>query len=575
MTRSSIWFGPGDRPLFGMLHLPEHGTARAGVVLCSPLGREDLWAHSAYRLLAERLEEEGIAVLRFDYDGTGDSAGEQHDGSRVAAWSASTAQAMELMRSTGAPVVAAVGMRMGALLAALDAVRRPLDALVLWDPCWSGRSFLREQRALQALSVGGPEPTDGSVQTPGFRYDAETVADLQRLDLAGTEGPLAARLFVVTRPDRPPDARAGERLAGAGKLDTGSALGQQALLSVDGRFGSDAQRTIESIVAWLVGVAAEEPVRLEVAPLLAREEGAVVGAAAEQRRIVERPVRIGSAGLFGILTELEDAARAPVAVCFNTGKSRHVGPSRLWVDLARMWAARGIRTLRVDLSGLGDSDTHPGQRRDVYYPGEALRDIEEVAGFLAGCEASGLVFVGLCSGAYHAVLGALALGATGVCACNPVFTGRPIAHDLRPPGGAEAGPEPGAAPGPAPVAPSGMGTALRRRIAGLARRDAARAVLRALPDGAWWALDRLGLWSAPATYLETLVRAGSSVLVVVGAEEAVHLRRGGARRMRRLAAGGGLRFDVIEDLDHAMFGPHDRDRVLEIVYAHVVEQFAA
>ncbi len=156
VTATPIWFGAHDRPLFGMLHLPEGNVARAGVVLCPPLGREDLAVHSAYRALAERLAAERIAVLRFDYDGTGDSAGSQSDPARVAAWSRSTATAMDLVRATGAPVVGAVGMRMGATLAAIEAARAPMDALVLWDPCRTGRSFLRElQRAAFPERGGG------------------------------------------------------------------------------------------------------------------------------------------------------------------------------------------------------------------------------------------------------------------------------------------------------------------------------------------------------------------------------------------------------------------------------------
>ena len=202
MTGRPIWFGPDERPLFGMLHVPEGSTARAGVVLCSPLGREDLFFHSAYRSLAERLERHGIAALRFDYDGTGDSAGVQRDPGRVAAWSASTQAAVELMRSAGSPVVAAVGMRVGATLAAFDATRAPLDALVLWDPCRSGRTFLREQSALQAVGAGSGDSADGSVQTPGFRYDRDTVADLSGLDLTATSGPMADQILVLVRPDR-------------------------------------------------------------------------------------------------------------------------------------------------------------------------------------------------------------------------------------------------------------------------------------------------------------------------------------------------------------------------------------
>ena len=90
MTASSTWFGPEDRPLAGWLHLPEAGTARAGIVLCPSLGVEALVAQPAYLRLARHLEAMGFAVLRFDYSATGDSARRRasplEDIRRVEAW---------------------------------------------------------------------------------------------------------------------------------------------------------------------------------------------------------------------------------------------------------------------------------------------------------------------------------------------------------------------------------------------------------------------------------------------------------------------------------------------------------
>src|SRR4051812_34449398 len=81
------WFGPAERPLFGWYHAPALATARAcGVVLCNPFGYEMMCSHRAYRHLAERLATAGFPVLRFDYDGTGDSAGDGEDPERVESW---------------------------------------------------------------------------------------------------------------------------------------------------------------------------------------------------------------------------------------------------------------------------------------------------------------------------------------------------------------------------------------------------------------------------------------------------------------------------------------------------------
>ncbi len=557
MTGMPVWFGPTERPLFGMVHVPEGNAARAGVVLCSPLGREDLHVHSTYRALAERLAASGIAVLRFDYDGTGDSAGFQDDPARVAAWSTSTRVALDLMRAMGVPVVAAVGMRMGATVAAVEATRGPLDALVLWDPCRSGRAFLREQRALHALSVGGEDPGDGSVQTPGFRYDPQTATDLGSLDITRTDGPMADRICLLIRPDQPLDAKLHARLEKAGRVDLGPATGQHDLLNVDGQQVVVPEETVEYVANWLSTVAGEA-VPLDLTPLDLNPASAVVGRDRRARRIVERPVRIGSADLFGIVTEIEGEAFQATVVCLNVAKERRIGPSRLWVDLARHWAGCGLRTLRVDLSGLGDSGRHPGQSSGVVYPVEALADIEEVARAMSPDDPSRVVLVGLCSGAHHAVEGGLALAAQGVCAVNPVFFTRQVplvTTDVS-----------------APPRPSRT-FAIRRWGHRMAGRPLPKAVLGALPEGVWSLINRVGVRHSPVDALERLVDAGTDVLIVGGADESLRIRRGADRVLRELVSSHRLRFEIIDDLEHSLLGAEDRPRVGEILSLHVSEHF--
>src|SRR6187402_2642822 len=63
---------------FGWLHEGVPSAAR-GVVLCQPFGREAMWVHKGWRVLAENLAAAGSPTLRFDYAGTGDSAGESED----------------------------------------------------------------------------------------------------------------------------------------------------------------------------------------------------------------------------------------------------------------------------------------------------------------------------------------------------------------------------------------------------------------------------------------------------------------------------------------------------------------
>ena len=135
-------------------------------------------------------------------------------------------RAVRLVRQAGAARVVVVGMRVGATIAVGELARAGgADGLVLWDPCASGRSYLREQQALGLFSLGGAASDDGSVEVPGIVYRAETVGELSALSIADTEGPLAARVLVLVRPDRPANKAMRQRLE-MDHVEWGEAVGQ-------------------------------------------------------------------------------------------------------------------------------------------------------------------------------------------------------------------------------------------------------------------------------------------------------------------------------------------------------------
>ena len=141
------YFGLPSRRMFGIHHAP--GAARRtdrAVLLVSPFGHEALRIHRFYRLLAERLSRQGVAVLRFDAYGTGDSAGDDDDVD-LQGWSGDILQAhRELARLSGATRIRWLGSRLGANAAMLAAASDPapayLDQVVAWDPIPDGRAYL-------------------------------------------------------------------------------------------------------------------------------------------------------------------------------------------------------------------------------------------------------------------------------------------------------------------------------------------------------------------------------------------------------------------------------------------------
>jgi uncharacterized protein len=72
---------PGEVELEGMLHWPEGGQPRGGVVVCHPHPRYGGNLHNAVSTaLAREATAQGLAALRFNFRGTGESEGEHGEG---------------------------------------------------------------------------------------------------------------------------------------------------------------------------------------------------------------------------------------------------------------------------------------------------------------------------------------------------------------------------------------------------------------------------------------------------------------------------------------------------------------
>jgi len=493
---SHVWFGSAERPLHGWVSVPAGGLARGGVVLCPPMGEEGRASHRTFR----RLAEEGLVALRFDYDGTGDSAGAQDDPDRVAAWLASVEAARTFVAGLGVGEVSAVGMRLGATLAGCQAVAAaPFDSLVLWDPCLSGRTFLREGQALYAFSEGiaNEPPADGMTHTPGFQYDAATARAMRGLDLGklSRDQPLARRVLLLGREDRPvADAIAARVAADPAEATVEPALDQDRLLDLLPSDNFVPERTLLRIVEWL-GEGAGDLRPVDAAP--AEGEAVVPSGGPGSASVREHVVRLGPAGVLGIATEPLQAPATggprPWVVLVNVAAEHHIGPGRKWVEWARAWAAMGYRCIRLDQSGIGDSPTRPRELEDQPFAPEWIDDMREVVAAL-GADGSAVSMVGLCSGAYSACEAALwsPPGAVaGIMAINPRLT----------------------------LYPAARGTAVwtdRRRAARVPVRPVAWLARRwrNTAGGIWRIYRQVALWHAPTTVLPKVLRRGTTLRVI-------------------------------------------------------------
>jgi len=206
----AFFFGDPATQLFACHHPPSDGVSEYGVVLCYPMGHEYLRTHRLYRFLARRLAAAGFHVLRFDYFGTGDSAGEFEE-ARLAQWVGDAAAAMaELRRRFLVRHVYAAGLRLGAAVAWLAGVEHSgLDGLALWDPVSSGPEYLddiiaheNERRQASAhREAGGDRGGRGPQEIVGYPMTDAMYGDLSALDLFGLSRVPASRAFLVDSSD--------------------------------------------------------------------------------------------------------------------------------------------------------------------------------------------------------------------------------------------------------------------------------------------------------------------------------------------------------------------------------------
>ncbi|MFZ0872599.1 MAG: hypothetical protein WAM90_17940, partial [Rhodanobacter sp.] len=69
-----LWLGSPGRRLFATWYASP-SAPRATVVICPPFFHEQFLSSRLFSLVAARLAQAGIACLRVDYYGTGDSEG--------------------------------------------------------------------------------------------------------------------------------------------------------------------------------------------------------------------------------------------------------------------------------------------------------------------------------------------------------------------------------------------------------------------------------------------------------------------------------------------------------------------
>jgi alpha-beta hydrolase superfamily lysophospholipase len=628
-----LYFGPRGGRCFGFIHLPSGRdvarTRATGVVIVDAVGYETLSAHRSLRHLAERLARAGFPVLRYDHAGEGDADGGARAEGRLRTWIDGVGAAMdELKARAGVAEVALFGLRLGGTLATVAAAERgDAASLVLFAPCSTGRAYVREIRAFRLIKQRDDgfevRPSRGAragdEEAAGFLLDAELVADLGKLSALTLPRAPAPRALVLGRDDIPSEGPLVKALTAAGvAVDHRETPGYAAMMQ-DAHAAVVPEALFEEVTAWLEAAhpamrpaLAEAPETSETSETSAppggngtrgtREraedaesttaEGPVLELADGAR---ERPLSFDEGRLFGILTEPAPPlvaatasgtrAAAPARTCViftNPGAVHRIGNNRMYVTLARAFAARGIAALRLDLGGLGDSLPAPGQRENNVYAPTVAADVQAAMRALKARGVERFILVGLCSGAFAAYHAALRGGPVAACVLlnpqsfywrdgdsltvTPAQVAGQAAHYQR-----------------ALFQRDSWAKVLRgevdlQKFAGIIARRA-----RGIASGKLAEIRRaVGLHAAPgegdvAVDLRAIVTSGVEVLIVFSAGDPgiAYLTMRAGRAIERLRARPGFEIGTIEGADHTFTPLWSQEALEDLLVPRLAARFGS
>lgn len=212
-----LFLGDVDKQIFGVYHEPQNIPYHdKGVLICPAIGFHYPLTHWALRRLASALATNGIPVLRFDFFGTGDSAGQMLACS-VDQWRKDIAQAaQELSDISGASKITLVGLQLGAMIAATASHHELVEKLILLDPPASGKAHIEhleyahsllEKQFSRIYQANSNYKSDQFRELVGTRYSLSLLKEIQQLHFPSICREVRGELSVILT-DNSPDTGA-------------------------------------------------------------------------------------------------------------------------------------------------------------------------------------------------------------------------------------------------------------------------------------------------------------------------------------------------------------------------------
>jgi pimeloyl-ACP methyl ester carboxylesterase len=404
-------------PFAVMFHPAAEPHTDIGVIICPPFGWEEMSSYRPRRAWAQALSKQGIATLRIDLPGTGDSGGYPTDEDRLDAWTDSIGESATWLRhETGCRRVVAVCIGVGGLLAyRATADGAPIDDFVFWGTPARGGTFIRETSAFARMEAAQWEKRDELppdwLAAAGYVLTAQTRAGLETLDVSDMplHSPAGRHALLLDRDGISVDARLREALERQ-DVSVQTMLGQGfGKMMVEPQFARTPATVIEQVTAWILAldVAAMPVTPLTDAPPQTSTEVQVFAVDGTPVRESFLTITHPRGTMFGVLTEPLEK-RGAIAALFIGGTGHRIGPNRMWVETARRWAALGIPSVRLDVAGTGDAEGVTAPDVPALYTHDFT---EQVNAALRALADRGLpqrtIVVGLCAAAHWAMHAAL------------------------------------------------------------------------------------------------------------------------------------------------------------------------
>lgn len=382
------------------------GRSPVAVLMLGAVGYEELCLRATWRSLAESLSAAGVASLRFDYPGQGDAI-EAADPQGLDDWFETIRAAAELLRQvSGCTRLVLVGQGLGGTLA-LQAAQAlaPVEALVLMAPVGNGKRYLRELTAWSRMvsdriGIGVDPDDDTRCAVAGLRLAPERLKAIASLGVQTVAHSPAEQVLLLARPGHGGDATIAETLTGLGATVEQRDYAGYEVLTTDPTSALPPPAMIATVTSWI----AERATLPECAvPVLRKPLAPLPAAGLCGEDFVEHPFRFGPDGrLFGVLCRPLGAAAREPALFVNAGRDYHIGWARASVIQARALAARGVASLRFDVSGVGDSPPATDGPEEILYSQAQIDDVRIAIDALEEHGFATPVLIGRCSGAYAA-----------------------------------------------------------------------------------------------------------------------------------------------------------------------------